>query len=133
MTDDPKYNIEDFWPGAENLLDQHFQKKRGWTTFMKSIVLGLLLAIVGGTFGYLYFDSTSGKVESKLATQSNEGVDSELNTPQQNSNKTPENNLTNQQKSTSTIELGLGYNRITPFPNLAVSVIETKDLKFSET
>jgi len=36
-------------------------------------------------------------------------------------------------KSTSTIELGFGYKRITPFPNLAVSVIETKDLKFSET
>ena len=104
MTDDQKYNIEDFWPGAENLLDQHFQKKRGWTAFMKSIVLGLLLVIVGGTFGYLYFDSTSGKVESKLATQSNEGVDSDLNTPQQNSNKTPENNLSNHQKSTSPID-----------------------------
>lgn len=104
MTDDKKYNIEDFWPGAEDLLDQHFQKKRGWTTFMKSIVLGLLLTIVGGTFGYLYFDSTSGKVESKLATQSIEGVNSEFNTPQQNSNQNLENKLNNQQKSTSTID-----------------------------
>jgi hypothetical protein len=104
MTDDKKYNIEDFWPGAETLLDQHFQKKRGWTTFMKTIVFGLLLALVGGIFGYIYLNSTSGKVESKLTTQSNELVNSESNTSQKNNNEKVENKLADQQKSTSAIE-----------------------------
>jgi hypothetical protein len=70
MTDDKKYNIEDFWPGAEELLDQHFQKKRGWTSNIKTIGLGLLIASIGGALGYFYFNSTSGKVESNLITQS---------------------------------------------------------------
>ena len=70
MTDDKKYNIEDFWPGAEELLDQHFQKKRGWTSNIKTIGLGLLIASIGGALGYFNFDSKSGKVESNLITQS---------------------------------------------------------------
>jgi hypothetical protein len=69
MTDEKKYNIEDFWPGAEELLDQHFQKKRGWTSIMKKIGLGLILAAFIGTFGYFYFNSASGNVESNSMTQ----------------------------------------------------------------
>lgn len=69
MTEDKKYNIEDFWPGAEELLDQHFQKKRGWTSNIKKIGLGLLIASISGVLGYFYFNSTSGKVESNLITQ----------------------------------------------------------------
>lgn len=69
MTDDKKYNIEDFWPGAEELLDQHFQKKRGWTSIMKKFGLGLIIAAFIGTFGYFYYNSTSGNVESNLVTQ----------------------------------------------------------------
>ena len=104
MTDDKKYNIEDFWPGAENLLDQHFQKKRGWTSFMKTIVFGLLITLVGGILGYFYLNSTSGKVESKQVTQSNEGVASDLKATHQNSIEKSANDLTNQPKSTSPID-----------------------------
>ena len=104
MTDDKKYNIEDFWPGAENLLDQHFQKNRGWTSFVKTIVFGLLIALVGGILGYFYLNSASGKVESKQVTQSNEGVAFELKATHQNSIEKSANDLTYQQKSTSPID-----------------------------
>lgn len=30
MSGNDNYNIDDFWPGAEELLDQHFQKKKGF-------------------------------------------------------------------------------------------------------
>lgn len=79
MTDNKKYNIEDFWPGAEELLDQHFQKKRGWTSNFKTIGLALLIGAIGGASGYFYFNSTSGKVESNLITHAskNDNSDSE--------------------------------------------------------
>lgn len=87
MTDDKKYNIEDFWPGAEELLDQHFQKKRGWTSLVKSIGLGLLIASICSTIGYYYYSSTSGKVESALVSQSHQNVNDEKKTVISNETK----------------------------------------------
>lgn len=72
MTENEKYNIEDFWPGAEELLDQHFQKRSAWLRNRRWILIGLALIVIGG-FTALWFNvSSSGKVEAIKSNQISE-------------------------------------------------------------
>jgi len=64
MTENKKYNVEDFWPGAEELLDQHFQKKGAWFRNRRLILLGLAVAAIGGFTALWLNVSLSGNAET---------------------------------------------------------------------
>lgn len=58
MREEEKINPEDYWSGAEQLLDNHFQSKK------RRRLLLLLLLLLGGSAGigsYMYFEGDSGK------------------------------------------------------------------------
>jgi len=72
MNDNNKYKIEDFWPGAEDLLNQHFQKKSFWFRYRKSILIGLAFVVLGGLTTLIILVSSSGKVETKTTAKIDE-------------------------------------------------------------
>lgn len=62
MSDDKKYKIEDFWPEAEELLNQHFDAKKGGNkSAFWMISLLLIITISGLTFIYLNLDESEHK------------------------------------------------------------------------
>jgi hypothetical protein len=71
MTENNKYNVEDFWPGAEELLDQHFQKKGAWFRNRRLILLGLVVAAIGGFTALWLNVSSSGNSETLKNNQTN--------------------------------------------------------------
>jgi len=98
MSNDKKYNIDDFWPEAEELLNQHFDDKKGGNKSAYWIIsLLLIIAITGSTFLYLNLN------ESKLTTEKQSEKSDINNNDINKDNLTEEKNIKkyNQQENTS--------------------------------
>jgi len=81
MSANDNYKIEDFWPGAEELLDQHFNKKPGGA---KPIVyLGAAL-LVCSAVAYYFLSGDSNVSQSKPLTHSSQMENNQSNSTSSN-------------------------------------------------
>ena len=89
MNENEKYKIEDFWPDAEKMLDQHFESKKGFG--FKFGLISLLVLMVCGISAWYFLSSGSSElntidVDSKTKTEvsaSSSNIDLTSNTVNQ--------------------------------------------------
>ena len=62
MNENEKYKIEDFWPDAEKMLDQHFESKKGFN--FKFGLISLLVLMVGGVSAWYFLSSGSSELNT---------------------------------------------------------------------
>jgi len=62
MNKNEKYNIEDFWPDAEKMLDQHFQSKKGFG--FKTLLISLLVLMVSAVSAWYFLSSASSELNT---------------------------------------------------------------------
>ncbi|MEX1187973.1 MAG: hypothetical protein WED33_01865 [Bacteroidia bacterium] len=73
MSDKEKYSVDDFWPGAEELLDKHFQKQSFWqriSPFAKGA--GLLIVLISAIVFYTLKDDLG--LENKDLVNNSNGL-----------------------------------------------------------
>ena len=107
MSDQEKYKLEDFWPGAEELLDQHFQKK---TPFWKRggfILLSCVVLLSMATWAYFQYNSVELKTPAtaefnKLESPSQTIIQTEENQDEAK-NLTPSNSEIQSKQETAQI------------------------------
>ncbi len=74
MNENEKYKIEDFWPDAEKMLDQHFESKKGFG--FKTVISSLLVLMLSGITAWYFISNASSElntlaVETKSKTEVN--------------------------------------------------------------
>ncbi|MFM2284547.1 MAG: hypothetical protein RLZZ543_43 [Bacteroidota bacterium] len=94
MSGNDNYNIEDFWPGAEELLDQHFKKKPGFGT--KGMIATALLILGAAIGGWMLYSDASNAAPVAITH--------ELNSPSSTAESAPSARPENESNSTLTSE-----------------------------
>jgi hypothetical protein len=62
MNENEKYKIEDFWPDAEKMLDQHFESKKGFG--FKTVLSSLLVLMLSGITAWYFISNASSELNT---------------------------------------------------------------------
>jgi hypothetical protein len=85
MNENEKYKIEDFWPDAEKMLDQHFESKKGFG--FKFGLISLLVLMLSGITAW-YFLSTTSREMNTLAVGTKTKIEVNASSSKRNTNLT---------------------------------------------
>jgi len=85
MNENEKYKIEDFWPDAEKMLDQHFESKKGFG--LKFGLISLLVLMVSGISAW-YFLSIASSDMNTLAVETKTKMEANTSSSKTNTNLT---------------------------------------------
>ena len=141
MNENEKYKIEDFWPDAEKMLDQHFESKKGFG--FKFGLISLLVLMVGGVCAWYFLSSGSSElntlaVDSKSKTEVSsssyiKNTDLPSNNVTATSNSIATETTSNSvQKSTENIETKSVFNSNKPNQQKQANINESGVSKTSE-
>jgi hypothetical protein len=123
MSDKEKYSVDDFWPGAEELLDKHFKSKSIWqrtSPFAKGATL--LVLLLSAFLVFKLNDETSNPALTENTIEKNDNLSSinnefdsqsaELNyqTTTSNTNLTVGSDYSNEQEVILNEEINLSVN-----------------------
>jgi len=81
MNENEKYKIEDFWPDAEKMLDQHFESKKGFG--FKTAIISLLVLMLSGITAWYFISNASSELNT-LAVETKSKI--EVNTSSSKTN-----------------------------------------------
>ncbi len=99
MSENENYKIEDFWPGAEELLDQHFQNKKGFGK--KAGFISVAIVLLSCMTAYYFIQQSDSTFSSQKATLHSESTSiASTNTIETKSNSST-NSSSNQQENSS--------------------------------